>query len=93
MHRPRTSLKAVEQSEGSRTAIIKNTEGDLPFPWSEKDPYALPVSIDRVQRMLLGLGGWLLAEQEERVDGLACSLALYDMVRPCSHVEGLTFVT
>ncbi|KAF5843685.1 mitochondrial transcription termination factor [Dunaliella salina] len=54
--RPHTSLKAVEQSEGTRTAIIKNTEGDLPFPWSEKDPYALPVSIDRVQRLLLGLG-------------------------------------
>jgi hypothetical protein len=30
----------------------------VPFPWSEKDPYRLPVSIDRVQKMLITLGEW-----------------------------------
>lgn len=28
----------------------------MPFPWSEKDPYKLPVSIERVQRLLLSKG-------------------------------------
>ncbi len=36
---------------------MKNTPGELPLPWSEKDPYKLPLSIDKVQRMLHSLGG------------------------------------
>jgi hypothetical protein len=48
---------ATEQpSEGTKTVIQKAAPGELPFPWSEKDPYKLPVSIDRVQRMLVTLG-------------------------------------
>lgn len=39
-----------------KTIVQKTLPGDLPFPWSEKDPYRLPVSIDRVQKMLITLG-------------------------------------
>ena len=39
-----------------KTVIVKNAPGDLPFPWSEKDPYKLPVSIERVQKMLMAAG-------------------------------------
>lgn len=41
-------------------ALPQVTPGDVPFPWSEKDPYRLPVSIDRVQKMLVTLGERLL---------------------------------
>jgi hypothetical protein len=41
-----------EQASG-KAVIVKNTPGEMPFPWSEKDPYKLPVSIDRVQKLLL----------------------------------------
>ena len=40
----------------TKTIVVKNTPGDMPFPWSEKDPYKLPVSIDRVQKLLLSYG-------------------------------------
>lgn len=40
-----------------KTIVQKTLPGDVPFPWSEKDPYRLPVSIDRVQKMLITLGG------------------------------------
>jgi hypothetical protein len=39
-----------------KTVVQKMTPGDVPFPWSEKDPFRLPVSIDRVQKMLITLG-------------------------------------
>jgi hypothetical protein len=62
---PRTQVlaraAAQQQQEGSKTVLVK-TSGDqpgvegMPFPWSEKDPYKLPVSIERVQRLLLGHG-------------------------------------
>jgi hypothetical protein len=39
-----------------KTIVQKTLPGDVPFPWSEKDPYRLPVSIDRVQKMLITLG-------------------------------------
>jgi len=39
-----------------KTVVQKVTPGEVPFPWSEKDPYRLPVSIDRVQKMLITLG-------------------------------------
>lgn len=42
-----------------KTVIVKTTPGEMPFPWSEKDPYRLPVSIDRVQKMLITLGTFL----------------------------------
>jgi hypothetical protein len=41
-----------------KTVVQKTLPGDVPFPWSEKDPYRLPVSIDRVQKMLITLGVW-----------------------------------
>jgi hypothetical protein len=41
-----------------KTVVQKMTPGDVPFPWSEKDPFRLPVSIDRVQKMLITLGEW-----------------------------------
>jgi hypothetical protein len=50
-----------QQQDGGKTVLVK-TSGDqpgaegMPFPWSEKDPYKLPVSIERVQRLLLGHG-------------------------------------
>lgn len=48
-----------------KTIVQKITPGDVPFPWSEKDPYRLPVSIDRVQKMLITLGAqqWQRAGQ------------------------------
>lgn len=45
-----------QQADNMKTVVQKITPGDVPFPWSEKDPYRLPVSIDRVQRMLITLG-------------------------------------
>ena len=58
--RSRTSNVVVrasvsEQAPG-KTIVVKNQSGDLPFPWSEKDPYKLPVSIDRVQKLLSSSG-------------------------------------
>lgn len=55
------SERVVCQSVGNeeqvgKTIMVKNTPGDMPFPWSEKDPYKLPVSIDRVQKLLATLG-------------------------------------
>lgn len=44
------------QSGDMKTVVQKMTPGDVPFPWSEKDPFRLPVSIDRVQKMLITLG-------------------------------------
>lgn len=51
----RVACQVSEQTSG-KTVIVKNQQGDLPFPWSEKDPYKLPVSIDRVQKLLLASG-------------------------------------
>eukprot|EP00882_Tetradesmus_deserticola_P013365 GHRQ01014189.1.p2 GENE.GHRQ01014189.1~~GHRQ01014189.1.p2 ORF type:complete len:116 (+),score=38.98 GHRQ01014189.1:198-545(+) len=45
-----------QQSGDMKTVVQKITPGDVPFPWSEKDPFRLPVSIDRVQKMLITLG-------------------------------------
>eukprot|EP00877_Chromochloris_zofingiensis_P010677 jgi/Chrzof1/5863/Cz16g18160.t1 len=50
-----------------KTVIVKTTPGEMPFPWSEKDPYRLPVSIDRVQKMLITLG-WEKPWVEQIVD-------------------------
>lgn len=47
----------TQQSPNTKTVVVKNTPGELPLPWSEKDPYKLPLSIDKVQRMLHSLGG------------------------------------
>lgn len=44
-------------ADNMKTIVQKTLPGDVPFPWSEKDPYRLPVSIDRVQKMLITLGG------------------------------------
>jgi hypothetical protein len=44
------------QQDGSRTIMQKNTPGEMPFPWSEKDPYRLPVAIERVQQHLVAKG-------------------------------------
>eukprot|EP00798_Chlamydomonas_sp_ICE-L_P011184 gene11184-18798_t len=60
---------AAATDEPGKTVIVKNTEGDMPFPWSEKDPYKLPVSIDRVQK-LLGTLGWEKPWVEQIVDRL-----------------------
>lgn len=46
-----------------KTIVQKTTPGEMPFPWSEKDPYRLPVSIDRVQKLLVTLGGAAGADQ------------------------------
>jgi len=62
----RVVCQVSEQASG-KTVIVKNQAGELPFPWSEKDPYKLPVSIDRVQRLLLSLG-WEKPWVEQIVD-------------------------
>jgi hypothetical protein len=46
----------MSQQQEGRTIVVKNQPGDLPFPWSEKDPYRLPASIERVQRLLFNNG-------------------------------------
>ncbi|KAF8059703.1 hypothetical protein HT031_005111 [Scenedesmus sp. PABB004] len=50
-----------------KTVVQKITPGEVPFPWSEKDPYRLPVSIERVQKMLVMLG-WEKPWVEQIVD-------------------------
>jgi len=50
-----------------KTIVQKTLPGDVPFPWSEKDPYRLPVSIDRVQKMLITLG-WEKPWVEQIID-------------------------
>jgi hypothetical protein len=47
---------SVSDQAPGKTIVVKNQSGDLPFPWSEKDPYKLPVSIDRVQKLLASSG-------------------------------------
>jgi hypothetical protein len=64
------SVKAqVSQQSDGKTIVVGNKRGkeDLPYPWSEKDPYKLPVTIDKVQRLLLGLG-WEKPWVEQIVD-------------------------
>lgn len=63
----RVVAEMSKQSEGTKTIMVKNTPGDLPFPWSEKDPYRLPVSIERVQRLLMN-AGWEKPWVEQIVD-------------------------
>ncbi|KAI8462539.1 MAG: hypothetical protein J3K34DRAFT_447696 [Monoraphidium minutum] len=65
--RVRAAAATEQPSEGTKTLIQKAAPGDLPFPWSEKDPYKLPVSIDRVQRMLITLG-WEKPWVEQIID-------------------------
>ncbi|KAF6263753.1 mitochondrial transcription termination factor [Scenedesmus sp. NREL 46B-D3] len=71
-HRPQQLLiqcgAATDQQSGDmKTVVQKMTPGDVPFPWSEKDPFRLPVSIDRVQKMLITLG-WEKPWVEQIVD-------------------------
>ncbi len=47
----RVACNLSEQAPG-KAVVVKNKSGDLPFPWSEKDPYKLPVSIERIQKLL-----------------------------------------
>lgn len=35
---------------------MRTKDGELPFPYSERDPYKLPISIERVQKLLVSLG-------------------------------------
>lgn len=56
-----------QQAEGTKTIMVKNKTGDLPFPWSEKDPYRLPVAIERIQRLLMN-AGWEKPWVEQIVD-------------------------
>ncbi|GBF99524.1 transcription termination factor [Raphidocelis subcapitata] len=65
--RVRAAAATEQPPEGTKTLIQKAGPGDMPFPWSEKDPYKLPVSIDRVQRMLLTLG-WEKSWVEQIID-------------------------
>lgn len=71
-HRSRSSCQvvasaAVDQDDQSKTVVVKTQAGDMPFPWSEKDPYRLPISIDRVQKLLISLG-WEKPWVEQIVD-------------------------
>lgn len=59
--------RVTQQSPNTKTVVVKNTPGELPLPWSEKDPYKLPLSIDKVQRMLHSLG-WEKPWIEQIVD-------------------------
>eukprot|EP00199_Chlamydomonas_sp_CCMP681_P006440 CAMPEP_0119106548 /NCGR_PEP_ID=MMETSP1180-20130426/4640_1 /TAXON_ID=3052 ORGANISM="Chlamydomonas cf sp, Strain CCMP681" /NCGR_SAMPLE_ID=MMETSP1180 /ASSEMBLY_ACC=CAM_ASM_000741 /LENGTH=218 /DNA_ID=CAMNT_0007091911 /DNA_START=90 /DNA_END=746 /DNA_ORIENTATION=+ len=63
----RAMTQEAEVADGSKTVVVKNKTGDLPFPWSEKDPYRLPVSIERVQRMLMSKG-WEKPWVEQIID-------------------------
>ncbi|GIL74699.1 hypothetical protein Vretimale_2333 [Volvox reticuliferus] len=60
-------VRVTQQSPDTRTVVTKNTPGELPLPWSEKDPYKLPLSIEKVQRMLFSLG-WEKPWIEQIVD-------------------------
>ncbi|KAG2485315.1 hypothetical protein HYH03_015988 [Edaphochlamys debaryana] len=66
---PRTSTiaRVTQQSPDTKTVVTKTTPGELPLPWSEKDPYKLPSSIEKVQRMLFSLG-WEKPWIEQIVD-------------------------
>lgn len=57
----------ISEQADTKTVVVKSSPGDLPLPWSEKDPYKLPASIDRVQRLLYSYG-------EARWCCLTCSL-------------------
>ncbi len=61
------AAEGVTDQAGGKAVIVKNQKGDLPFPWSEKDPYKLPVSIDRVQKLMLG-AGWEKPWVEQIID-------------------------
>ncbi|PNW71373.1 hypothetical protein CHLRE_16g651550v5 [Chlamydomonas reinhardtii] len=60
-------VRVTQQSPDTKTVITKTTPGELPLPWSEKDPYKLPSSIEKVQRMLFALG-WEKPWIEQIVD-------------------------
>jgi len=93
--RSRTSLKAVaqisQQAEGTRTIMVKNTPGEMPFPYSEKDPYKLPVSIDRVQKLLLQLG-WEKPWVEQIVDRIMKAMLRTTEERASAVIQYLTSV-
>jgi len=65
--RPPTTAARATQAErareaaadGGKTVLVKTAAPgeQMPFPWGEKDPYRLPVSIERIKRLLLG-NGW-----------------------------------
>lgn len=61
------------QSENTKVVIQKTAPGEMPFPWSEKDPYKLPVAIERVQKLLITKGAWRHAGLV--VHGVGCRLA------------------
>lgn len=65
------SVQVVAQlsapAEGSKTVIQKAGKEEMPFPWSEKDPYKLPVAIEKVQRLLM-TQGWEKPWVEQIVD-------------------------
>ncbi|MEW5314326.1 MAG: hypothetical protein WDW38_005834 [Sanguina aurantia] len=58
---------SVSQQSEDKVVVMKNSVGDLPIPYSDKDPYKLPLSIERVQRMLFRFG-WEKPWIEQIVD-------------------------
>jgi hypothetical protein len=51
-----TNAAATDAPDSSKTIAVRTKDGELPFPYSERDPYKLPISIERVQKLLVSLG-------------------------------------
>lgn len=89
-----TCLAAVaqlsQQAEGTRTIVTKNTN-DMPFPWSEKDPYRLPVSIERVQALLFK-SGWEKPWVEQIIDRIMKNMLRTTEERATGVIEYLVSI-
>lgn len=62
-----THAAATDAPDSSKTIAVRTKDGDLPFPYSERDPYKLPISIEKVQKLLASLG-WEKPWVEQIVD-------------------------
>eukprot|EP00879_Flechtneria_rotunda_P001587 GHRR01001746.1.p1 GENE.GHRR01001746.1~~GHRR01001746.1.p1 ORF type:complete len:243 (+),score=70.72 GHRR01001746.1:169-897(+) len=80
-----------QQDPNTKTIVQKTSRGDVPFPWSEKDPYRLPVSIDRVQKMLITLG-WEKPWVEQIVDRIMKGMLKTTEERAKGVVDYLTSI-
>lgn len=89
--RVRAAAATEQPSDSTKTLIQKAVPGDLPFPWSEKDPYRLPVSIDRVQRMLISLG-WEKAWVEQIIDRVMKGMLRTNEERTKGVIDYLTSI-
>lgn len=86
---PRTLLCRISETDTeTKTVVMKVGEAEMPFPWSDKDPYRLPVTIERVQKYLMGVG-WEKAWVEQIVDRVMKNMLRTTEERAKSVVEYL----